>query len=352
LIFDKVKYLVSLKSLLNFLLSFILAAIFLYIAFFDVDFSKVLEISSNANLFWVAVFITLNFLAHAIRAYRWKFILSSVKPQTKFKNLFGSLLVGYGVNCITPKLGEVSRAVLLAKWEGLSRSSMFGTVILERIIDVFFLIISVLIGIYISSENIHQEFPWLMNAIYFAILFITLMIIFVALALYFKELFSRIIKNSVGKISDKLADKIIYILKMLIEGLISLKGRKNQVVTLFLSLVIMIIYAITSYVGFLMIGLNDIQPISFEMGWVVMSISTIGVVIPTPGSTGSYHTLAKSTLVFIYGFNETISAAYAFLTHIISYFLLIISALIVYFVLNKNKEPLSDFSKTHIEDLK
>ena len=45
-------------------------------------------------------------------------------------------MVGYGVNCVTPKLGEVTRAVLLGKWEKLSRSSMFGTVILERVIDL------------------------------------------------------------------------------------------------------------------------------------------------------------------------------------------------------------------------
>ncbi len=352
MISDKIKYNLSLKSLFNFILSLILAGVFLYLAFYDVDFSKVLEISSQANLYWVIVFIALNFLGHTLRAYRWKFILSSVKPQTKFKNLLGSLLVGYGVNCITPKLGEVTRAVLLAKWEGLSRSSMFGTVILERVIDVFFLVISVLIGIYISTENIHQEFPWLMNAIYFASIFIILMIILVILALSFKEIFSGLIKKTIGKLSVKVADKIIYILQMLIEGFISLKGKKNQLATIFLSFIIVIIYAITSYVGFLMIGLNELQPISFKMGWVVMSISAIGVVIPTPGSTGSYHTLAKSTLVFIYGFNETISAAYAFLTHIISYFLMIISALVIYFLLNKNKEELDDSKETNTTDLK
>lgn len=352
MIFDKIKYHINLKSLFNFVFSLALAGIFLYIAFYDVDFSKVLEISSQANIFWVMVFIILNFLGHALRAYRWKFILSSVKPHTKFKNFFGSLMVGYGVNCVTPKLGEVTRAVLLAKWEGLSRSSMFGTVILERVIDVFFLVISVLIGIYISTENIHQEFPWLMNAIYFASAFIVLMIIFVFFALSFREIFSGIIKYTVGKLSTKFADRLSYILQMLIEGFISLKGIKNQLATIFLSVVIIIVYAFTSYVGFLMIGLNELQPISFKMGWVVMSISAIGVVIPTPGSTGSYHTLAKSTLVFIYGFNETISAAYAFLTHIISYFLMIISALVIYFLLNKNRESLSDITKTHIEDLK
>jgi len=71
---------------------------------------------------------------HYLRALRWKYILNSVKPNTSMKNLFGSLMVGYGVNCVTPKLGEVTRAVLIGKWEGLSRSSMFGTVILEELL--------------------------------------------------------------------------------------------------------------------------------------------------------------------------------------------------------------------------
>ncbi|MCX7612072.1 MAG: flippase-like domain-containing protein [Ignavibacterium sp.] len=311
-------------------------AVFLYIAFYDVDFLKVLEISSQANLFWVIVFILLNFLGHAVRAYRWKFILSSVKPNTKYKNLFNSLLIGYGVNCVTPKLGEVARAIFLARWEGLSRSSMFGTVILERVIDVFFLIISVLIGIYLSTENIQKEFPWLMNAVYFSGLAIILMILLVALALYFKNAFLTIIEKTLGKFSATLSNNLIYIFKMLIEGLLSLKGWKNQLITFVLSSFIIVIYAITSYVGMFMLGMNKIQNINFLMGWVVMSISALGVIIPTPGSTGSYHTLAKSSLVFIYGFDETISAAYAFLTHIISYFFMIASAVIIYLLFGRN----------------
>ncbi|MFN3694205.1 MAG: hypothetical protein ACK4UV_04275 [Ignavibacterium sp.] len=43
----------SFRSILNYFLSFLLAAVFLYIAFNDVNFSDVLEITSNANLFWM-----------------------------------------------------------------------------------------------------------------------------------------------------------------------------------------------------------------------------------------------------------------------------------------------------------
>ena len=96
---------------------------------------------------------------------------------------------------------------------------------------------------------------------------------------------------------------------------------------------------------------EELKPVTFEMGWVLMSIAAIGAVIPTPGATGSYHTLAKSTLVLLFGFGETISAAYAFLTHIISYFLFIFTALIIYFIFNKQHENLVKFTTADPDEL-
>ena len=93
------------------------------------------------------------------------------------------------------------------------------------------------------------------------------------------------------------------------------------------------------------------MPVTFQMGWVLMSIAAIGVVIPTPGATGSYHTLAKTTLVLLFGFGETIGAAYAFLTHILSYFIFIFTALIIYFIFDKQRENLIKISTADPDEL-
>ncbi|BDQ04132.1 lysylphosphatidylglycerol synthase transmembrane domain-containing protein [Ignavibacterium sp.] len=348
---DKSKKILSFRSFLNYFLSFLLAVIFLYIAFHDVDFDEVLEIASNANLFWMIIFISLFYLGHLLRAYRWKFILLSVKPDTKFSHLFGSLMIGYGVNCITPKLGEVTRAVLFGRWEGLSRSSMFGTVILERIIDIIALASSVLIAIIISTENIRESFPWLLTTLYVSAVLIFIFILFLYFILRYEEKFSKWIIKLLNRFSHSMADKVAYIFSMLTQGFFSLKGRKNYYITFLLSALIIIVYALTSYVGLLMLNMQHIQPVTFTMGWVLMSISSIGVIIPTPGSTGSYHTLAKSTLVLLYGFSETVSAAYAFLTHIISYILFILTSVVIYFLFYKKNHSLAEISKSQIEEL-
>lgn len=348
---DKSEKILSFKSIVNYFLSFLLAGVFLYIAFHDVSFSEVLKITGEANIFWMVIFIILFYLGHILRAYRWKYILNSVKPDTKFSHLFGSLMIGYGVNCITPKLGELTRAVLFGKWEGLSRSSMFGTVILERIIDIIALAFSVLIALVISTENIRGSFPWLMTTLYITSALIVLFILFLYLILKYEEKFSKWVVTILNRFSHSLADKIAYIFSMLTQGFFSLKGRKNYYITLLLSALIIIVYAANSYVGLLMLNMQNIQPVTFTMGWVLMSISSIGVIIPTPGSTGSYHTLAKSTLVLLYGFRETIGAAYAFLTHIISYILFIFSALVIYFVFYKKSVEITELSKSPTEEL-
>lgn len=347
---DKSEKILSFRSILNYFLSFSLAGVFLYIAFNDVNFNEVLDITTNANLFWMFIFILLFYLGHIIRAYRWKYILHSVKPDTKFSHLFSSLMIGYGVNCITPKLGEVTRAVLFGKWEGLSRSSMFGTVILERIIDIIALAVSVLIAIVISTENIRESFPWLLTTVYISATLIVLFILFLYLILKFEQKFSEWIIKLLNRFSHSLADKVAYIFSMLTQGFFSLKGRKNYYITFALSALIILVYAITSYIGLLMLNMQTIQPVTLKMGWVLMSISSIGVIIPTPGSTGSYHTLAKSTLVLLYGFSETVSAAYAFLTHIISYILFILTAVVIYFLFYRSNNSLKEISKTQIEE--
>ena len=113
----------------------------------------------------------------------------------------------------------------------------------------------------------------------------------------------------------------------------------------------MSVYALTAYLGFFTLGMQNMGiPVNYKLGWILMSISAIGTVIPTPGGTGSYHALAKAVLVF-FGFSLNISLAYAFLTHIISFFLIIFLALVSFFLLNKQQLNLLNVVKPDSEEL-
>lgn len=345
---DKKERHIAKRDIINFILSLILTAVFLYIAFYDVNIGEVLNQASKASFFFIIIFIIILIFSHYLRAVRWKVIISSVKPDASMKNLFGSLMVGYGVNCVIPRLGEITRAVLLGKWERISRSSMFGTVIVERVIDIIFLGLSVIVAALIYSGNLYLSFPWLKTTLYITSALIAVFLIFILLIVRYKEKFYGVIVSLLGRVSEKLGHQAGYIFRMLTEGFASLKGTRNYVLTFILSILIMLFYALNAYIGMIMIGLPHV---TFGMAWILMSISAIGVVIPTPGGTGSYHALAKSALVLLFGYGEVISLAYAFLTHIISYSIFIILSLVIFFVLNRQHENLINVVETEMEEL-
>jgi uncharacterized protein (TIRG00374 family) len=320
--------------------SFLLTGIFLYIAFYGVKIKGLLDTISRASVFWILISIVTFFFSHILRAIRWKVIIGSVKRDTSILNLFGALMVGYGVNCVIPRLGEVTRPVLLGRWEKISKTSMVGTVIVERIIDILSFAIAVLISVYIYSGNLYSGFPWLKTSLYVVTAGMVLLIMFLIFLRKYKERFSKIFVKFVGKISSKLADRLGHILELLLIGLGSLKGFNNFFLTILFTILILLIYALNSYFGFFIVGMEKISPVNFQMAWIVMSISSIGVLIPTPGGTGSYHTFVKTVLVLLFGFGEEISLAYAIITHIISYILFIISAVLFFLWLDKKNSNL------------
>ena len=328
-----------------------LSAVFLYIAFYNEDFNRILTILSNASVFWIVILVITMIISHYIRAVRWKVILHSVKPDVSIWNLFGALMVGYGVSCVIPRVGEVSRAVLIGKWEKLSRSSMFGTVILERVIDVIFLGLAVIVSVLIWSEDLYVSFPWLKTTLYITAFLMAFVVLFIYLLVKFREKFYGLIIKILGKISGKIAHKAAYVFDMLTQGFGSLRGFRNYVYTIVLSIVIMMIYALNAYVGFYILGMQNIRHVTYAMAWVLMSISAIGVVIPTPGAIGSYEALSKLALVLLFGFGESISLAYAIITHLVSYFLFIFSGLLSFFLLNRYHDNLIKVVETKLEEL-
>ncbi len=325
----------SLKKIIGIIFTFLLTALFLFAAFYGVDFGKMFYFISHASVFWMIVLVFSLLISHYLRAVRWKIILSSVKPDASTLNLFGALMVGYGVNCAIPRLGEVSRAVMLGRWEKISTSSTIGTVILERVIDVISFAFAVIISVLIWSGDLYKNFPWLHTSLYIVMALMIVVILFLILIVKLKEKFYNAIIKIVGMVSEKFAHKLASTFDLLILGFASLKGIQNYLITFLLTILIFIFYWLNSYIGFYIVGMDQITNVNLGMAWIIMSISSIGVMIPTPGGTGSYHTLVKSVLVLLFGFDEAVSLAYAVITHIISYVLFVITALFFFFYLNR-----------------
>lgn len=327
----------KIKKTFSYLFPLVLMVLFLYMAFSNINFNEVFTILKKISIFWLLLYFIVWFLSHLTRAIRWRVIIQSVKKNTSLINLFGATMVGYGVNCVVPRLGELYRGLFLGRWENISRSSMVGTIVLERVIDIIVLGFSVLISVAIYSGDLFEDVYWLKSTLYLGFLMIFLLVLFLYLLVKFKEKFYNIILRFAGKISTKLADGLGRIFHLLTDGFASLKGTRNFLSVILLSATIMFLYGLTAYIGFFILHMDDIQPVNFSMAWIVMTISAFGVIIPTPGATGSYHLIVISVLVGIFNFSNEISGAYALLTHATTYILFIFSTIILTYFINKKQ---------------
>jgi hypothetical protein len=326
---------ITIKEVFGYFVSLILTAIFLYLAFHGEDVKNLITIIGQASLWWIIVFAFLTVLGHYLRALRWKIILSSIKNETSLSNLFGSVMIGYGINNVIPRLGEVSRAVAVGKLENISRSSVLGTIVVERVIDIIFFGIAVVLSAFIYSGNIYEEFVWLKPTIYLGTIIIISVIVIIILTIRFKENFYKVVLKIVEKFSELFAHKLAGIFEKLILGFSSLRGTKNYFNTFLLSVLIIFSYWVNTYVGLLMLGMEANISITFTSSLVIMSISSIGVMIPTPGGIGSYHSITKTVLVTLYNYERSIGIAFATLTHGISYIIHTLCAIIYFFIFKK-----------------
>jgi hypothetical protein len=103
-------------------------------------------------------------------------LLEPMGYKPKLKNTFSAVMIGYLTNTAIPRLGEVTRCGILSKYEKIPLSKSFGTVIVERSLDLvvfavlfFFNLIMFYdkLGRYVEDENGNKKYELEENVVSF-----------------------------------------------------------------------------------------------------------------------------------------------------------------------------------------
>ena len=90
----------------------------------------------GANYWWIMVALVVAFLSHLSRAYRWKYLLHPLGYKPKLSLMYHSVMIGYIINLTIPRSGELARAGYFSKYHKASADKTFGTIVVERVIDL------------------------------------------------------------------------------------------------------------------------------------------------------------------------------------------------------------------------
>jgi hypothetical protein len=106
----------------------------------------------RANYFWVICSIAMGLLSHWIRGYRWSFQLEAMGYRSDLSNNFMAVMIGYIVNLALPRVGEVSRAAAIAKYEKIPFQKSFGSILSERTLDFIILMVISITTIFLQYD--------------------------------------------------------------------------------------------------------------------------------------------------------------------------------------------------------
>jgi uncharacterized protein (TIRG00374 family) len=299
----------------QFWLGVLISVIFIWLALGGLQLNEFWDAVKQANYIWLIPGVGVYFIGVWIRAWRWHFLLGPIK-KIPTKTMFPITTIGYMGNNIYPaRAGEVLRAVILKRREGVGISASLATIIVERIFDGVVMLAFIFVNLPELAKltgasgfvgNIQQV------AIIGTGLFIGALIVFLVAAMY------PLITAKVGLwfisrlLPARLHEKVISLMNKFLDGLASLRSPFNVLMVFFTSVIIWLLE--TGKYWFVMHAFDF--SVSFFALMLMNGIVNLATTIPSaPGYIGTFDAPGIAVLT-AYGVEHSVAAGYTLVLHV------------------------------------
>ncbi|HNV81336.1 MAG: lysylphosphatidylglycerol synthase transmembrane domain-containing protein [Tenuifilaceae bacterium] len=314
----------SLKKNIQLVLFLFLAALLLFFAFRGVNFKSIAEGFREANYLWVFVALLAGIASHIVRALRWRLLMEPIGHKPPLLNTLGALMVGYLTNIAFPRMGELARCGSLKKTDRVPFEPLFGTVIVERAVDLIALLV-LLAVVFLIRIEFFGSFLWneailpigqRINSIFVNSPLIPVMVIVAILMLII-----LIRRNVFG---HKLNNRITSIFWAVIDGLKSIYTMKKRRAFLGYTFLMWFLYWLMTWLMvFSTAPTSQLGPID---GFFLLVVGSMGMAAPVQGGFGAFHIITAMGLG-IYGIERAQGLVYAIISHESQTLLVIVMAL-------------------------
>jgi len=269
----------------------------------------------SANYWWLIPGILVYFIGVWVRAWRWHYLLGPIK-KIPTKTMFPITTIGYMGNNIYPaRAGEVLRAVILKRKEGVPVSASLATIIVERIFDGVVMLAFVFVNLPELAKltgssgfvgNIQQV------AVIGTGVFLGALVIFL-LAAMFPQVTARVGTWFIVRFVPKgMQERVSGIMHKFLDGLASLRSPFNVLMVFFTSVIIWLLETVKYW--FVMHAFPF--QVSFFALMLLNGIANLATTIPAaPGYVGTWEAVTKAVLV-AYAVDPAVALGYAVVLHV------------------------------------
>lgn len=304
------------EKVLKFSLSLLIGAFFLWLAFRHADLQALWRQIKGVSFYWLPFFALAMTFSHYLRAERWRLLFPENGDEPPRSTLFAGVMLGYVVNNLVPRLGEISRPVYVSRNRQISGFNLLGTIVAERFFDLLTMFSLILLTTFLLVSDLNllqqvfgvQSWGWKHYAMIPVVLIVMAgaMLVGYRIAITLEQ--KMVIRNPVIL-------RLVGYARSFGEGLISLKRVRHWPKFLAYTAGIWAGYTVMTFLPFYMLSMQNRFGLYASESIVVTVVSSIGVSIPTPAGVGSYHLFIQKTLTQLYGVPQIEALTYATVTH-------------------------------------
>ena len=300
----------------QFWLGLAISVVFMYFALNKLKLDEFWLAVKSANYWWILPGIAVYFVGVWVRAWRWHYLLGPIK-KIPTRVMFPVTCIGYMGNNIYPaRAGEVLRAVVLKRREGVPISASLATVIVERIFDGVVMLAFVFLNLPALAKLADSDSGFLGNIQSLALIgtgiFLGALVIFLLAAMF------PVVTLRIGQwlidhlLPERIREKTSGIMHKFLDGLASLRSPFNILMVFLTSVVIWLLETIKYW--FVMHAFSF--TVSFFALMLLNGIANLATTIPSaPGYIGTWEAVTKAVLV-AFGVSGSEALAYAVVLHV------------------------------------
>src|SRR6478752_862070 len=140
----------------------------------SIDVAEVVAILRGASPAWIAVMVIATLVDIGARGARWQALLAPI-ATIAYRRVLGYTYIGYLANNVLPaRLGELYRSHALGEGEGVSRTTVLGTVVVERVVDTVMVVAIAAVAVLVLSVRGAMSSAVLLGLAFVALLVIVL----------------------------------------------------------------------------------------------------------------------------------------------------------------------------------
>ncbi len=321
-----------LRTILQYLFFLGLGIFFVWLSLKNLTSEKTGQIKSalqNAKHWLIFPVFGILIASHITRALRWRLLIEPLDYRPSRVNTFFAVMTGYLVNQGVPRLGELIKCTLLARYEKIPVDKLIGTVIVERLVDAFsFLTIlgitlAIQPGIY--SQLIHSLFSnsggeasKQLSFAVFALLILAVLVLIIAVWMIRKK------KNFAD-----LASVLKKIGRSIWQGFTTVRRLKKRRLFILFTILLWALYLSAGYIGFF--AFRETSGYGIREAFTVLSAGSIGM-IASPGGIGAYAYLVQKTMP-VYGLNAGAALAFGWILWLVTTAVIVIGGLISFAII-------------------